>query len=76
MKKAKAKQKILETYDSCASCRIEGYSIPDARGRVHYAAFWITHYHPGHPEDKCATRERGQHFFGVPPDKFKPANKR
>ena len=50
----KPKKKILDSYNSCTGCRIEVYSAPDSRGRVHYAAFWIAH----------------QHWFGVPPDRM------
>lgn len=52
--------------------RLEIYSGPDERGRYHYALFWMADYHPGHPEGEHRTAERGQHFYGVPPD-YPPA---
>ena len=48
--------------------RGELYSGPDSQGRYHYALFWIADYHPGHPLGEYRRAERGQHFFGVPPD--------
>jgi hypothetical protein len=71
-----AKEKILDSYATCTGGRVEIMSEPDSRGRVHYAAFWIAEYHPGHPEGEHMTRERGQHFFGVPPDRFDKQNDR
>jgi hypothetical protein len=47
--------------------RVEIYEGPDDRGRYSYALFWWADYHPGHPDGEHAHRERGQHFFGVPP---------
>lgn len=71
--------KILETYDSTLEtgkgCRVEVYSDPDARGRCHFAIMWVSDYHPGHPDGEYVTRERGQHYFGVPRDRFKPTDK-
>ena len=48
--------------------RCEIYDGPDARGRYHYALFWMAGYHPGHPAGEYRWAERGQHFFGQPPD--------
>lgn len=61
----------------------EIYSPSDALGRCHYALFWMTNYHPGHPKGEHRRAKRGQHFFGPPPpgisyrDKgSKPVNRR
>lgn len=48
--------------------RLEIYSGPDSHGRYHYALFWMADYHPGHPNGEDRWAERGQHFFGTPPD--------
>ena len=64
------KEKILDSYATCTGGRVEIMSEPDSRGRVRYVAYWIAEYHPGHPEGEDMTRERAQHFFGVPPDRF------
>ena len=52
--------------------RIEIYEGPDSHGRFHYALFWWTDYTPGHPDGEYVRRERGQHFFGVPPNDVRP----
>jgi hypothetical protein len=52
--------------------RGEIYSGPDSEGRYHYGLFWLADYHPGHPEGEYRRAERGQHFFGVPPNDGRP----
>lgn len=48
--------------------RGELYEGPDSLGRYSYALFWWTDYSPGHPDGEDVRREKGQHFFGRPPD--------
>lgn len=47
------------------------YGHGDSRGRWHYSLHWTDNYFPGHPEGEYVERERGQHFFGVPPKDVK-----
>lgn len=56
--------------------RCEIYSGPDSLGRYHYALFWMADYHPGHPAGEHGQRERGQHFFGKPPDDVPQVDRR
>jgi hypothetical protein len=58
------------------SHRCEIYSGPDSAGRYHYALFWMADYHPGHPDGEYRTAERGQHFFGKPPNDVPQVDKR
>lgn len=46
-------------------CRTRGevYSGPDKWGNYHFALFWCSDYHPGHPEGEYRHAERGQHFL-------------
>lgn len=51
--------------------RVEVHRGPDERGRYGYTLFWMTNYHPGHPDGEYGWRERGQVFFCVPKDSHK-----
>lgn len=51
--------------------RGELFEGPDHRGRYSYALYWMSNYHPGHPDGEYRRAERGQHYFGVPPDNVK-----
>lgn len=59
-----------ETAAEARITRVEVYSKPDERGRVHHARFWMTDYVPGHPDGENKLREVGQHFFSELPRKF------
>ena len=50
--------------------RIELHEGPDQLGRYSWALFWMADYHPGHPDGENRIAERGQHRFGVIPDKY------
>ena len=48
--------------------RAEIYEGPNKHGEYHYALFWMTTYHPGHPDGEYVLRERGQHFLAQFPN--------
>lgn len=38
----------------------------DSLGRWHYAVYWVSDYHPGHPDGEHRIAIRGQNFFANP----------
>ena len=52
--------------------RIKIISGPDRLGRYMWFAYWMSDYHPGHPDGEHRWAERGQVSSGIPSERDIP----